>query len=324
MTTTTIQPMLVPSRGPRVWHGLGRYGALLMLVALVLVMCLLEPNTFATWDNLVNVLNQSALSAVIAIGLTFTLVTGEFDLSIGNTASLGGVVACTLMVDGRPTRSCLTFAATCSGAEIRTVESFGDDPVMIALRAAFNRFHALQCGYCTPGMLATAYDVVTRLPDADEARIREELSGNLCRCTGYAGIVAAIGHILAEGVPEPGLRPMERAAVSPRETPSGPRRPRDTAGMAQASGDLPALPERLDNPVTLQRVVDVPVPVDRLWTTIRDIETVARCLPGASIEEATPDSARLNSSDRSQAESAWTAALSDIDAATQQLRKALR
>jgi ribose transport system permease protein len=100
MTTTTIQPAMAPMLGARVWQVLGRYGALMMLVALVLGMSVLEPNTFATWDNLVNVLNQSALSAVIAIGLTFTLVTGEFDLSIGNTASLGGVVACTLVVEG--------------------------------------------------------------------------------------------------------------------------------------------------------------------------------------------------------------------------------
>jgi carbon-monoxide dehydrogenase small subunit len=64
------------------------------------------------------------------------------------------------------------------------------------LRLAFSVEHALQCGYCTPGMLATARDIVTRLPDADEARIRHELAGNLCRCTGYAGIVCAIQRVL--------------------------------------------------------------------------------------------------------------------------------
>lgn len=100
MTTTTLQPALGPALSARIWHGLGRYGALMMLVALVVGMSILEGETFATWDNFLNILNQSALSAVIAIGLTFTLVTGEFDLSIGNTASLGGVVACTLILDG--------------------------------------------------------------------------------------------------------------------------------------------------------------------------------------------------------------------------------
>ena len=107
--------------------------------------------------------------------------------------------ACTMIVDGRPVRSCLSFAVACSGADVRTVESFDDDPVMDLLRSAFSRHHALQCGYCTPGMLATAYDIVTRLPNADEARVREELSGNLCRCTGYVGIVAAIREVLAHG-----------------------------------------------------------------------------------------------------------------------------
>jgi carbon-monoxide dehydrogenase small subunit len=68
---------------------------------------------------------------------------------------------------------------------------------MEQLRQAFTAEHALQCGYCTPGMLATARDIVTRLPDADEARIRKELAGNLCRCTGYMGIVRAIQGVLA-------------------------------------------------------------------------------------------------------------------------------
>jgi carbon-monoxide dehydrogenase small subunit len=106
--------------------------------------------------------------------------------------------ACTVMIDGAPARSCITLAVACDGAEIRTVESFDDDPVMAQLRAAFTAEHALQCGFCTPGMMATARDIVTRLPGADEARIRRELSGNLCRCTGYVGIVRAITRVLAE------------------------------------------------------------------------------------------------------------------------------
>jgi carbon-monoxide dehydrogenase small subunit len=106
--------------------------------------------------------------------------------------------ACTVMIDGAPARSCITLAVACDGADIRTVESFDDDPVMTQLRAAFTAEHALQCGFCTPGMLATARDIVTRLPGADEARIRRELSGNLCRCTGYVGIVAAIKRVLKD------------------------------------------------------------------------------------------------------------------------------
>ncbi len=105
--------------------------------------------------------------------------------------------ACTLEIDGAPARSCITFAVACDGAAVRTIEGFEHDPLMAELRAAFTAEHALQCGYCTPGMLVTARDIVTRLPDADEARIRKELSGNLCRCTGYMGIVRAIQRVLA-------------------------------------------------------------------------------------------------------------------------------
>ena len=105
--------------------------------------------------------------------------------------------ACTIEIDGAPARSCITFAAACDGATVRTIEGFDDDPVMAALREAFTAEHALQCGYCTPGMLVTARDIVTRLPEADEARIRKELSGNLCRCTGYMGIVSAIRRVLS-------------------------------------------------------------------------------------------------------------------------------
>jgi carbon-monoxide dehydrogenase small subunit len=105
--------------------------------------------------------------------------------------------ACTLMIDGAPMRSYIIPAVSCSGVEVRTIEDFDQDPLMVELRDAFTAEHALQCGYCTPGMLATARDIVTRLPDADEARIRLELSGNLCRCTGYVGLVRAVQRVLA-------------------------------------------------------------------------------------------------------------------------------
>ena len=104
--------------------------------------------------------------------------------------------ACTVEVDGVPARSCITYAGSCDGASVRTIEGFGDDVVMVALREAFSQEHALQCGYCTPGILVTARDIVLRLPEADEARVRAELAGNLCRCTGYRGIVRAVLRVL--------------------------------------------------------------------------------------------------------------------------------
>ncbi len=104
--------------------------------------------------------------------------------------------ACTVNIDRVPARSCIAYAATLDGADIRTIEGFDDDDVMEDLRQAFTAHHGLQCGYCTPGMLISCRDIVTRLPDADEKRVRLELSGNLCRCTGYVGIVRAVLAVL--------------------------------------------------------------------------------------------------------------------------------
>ena len=105
--------------------------------------------------------------------------------------------ACTLLIDGSPARSCIARAVSCDSEEITTVEGFVNDLCMQQLREAFSKEHGLQCGFCTSGMLITAYDIVKRIPDADEDRIRVELSGNLCRCTGYGGIVRAIQSVLA-------------------------------------------------------------------------------------------------------------------------------
>ena len=106
--------------------------------------------------------------------------------------------ACTVLMNGVPVRSCITLAVVADGAEITSIEGFDEDEPMTQLRKAFHENHALQCGYCTPGMLVAARDIVTRLPDADEARVRLELAGNLCRCTGYVGIVNAILQVLRE------------------------------------------------------------------------------------------------------------------------------
>ncbi len=113
--------------------------------------------------------------------------------------------ACTVLIDGEPARSCITYAVACEGAEITSTEGLDDDPVMAILREAFTREHGLQCGYCTPGMLITSRDIVLRLPEADDRRVRVELSGNLCRCTGYVGIVRAVRRALDQ---------RDRAAVS--------------------------------------------------------------------------------------------------------------
>jgi carbon-monoxide dehydrogenase small subunit len=105
--------------------------------------------------------------------------------------------ACTIHLDGVSARSCITLAAACDGRDIKTIEGFETDAQMEALRAEFSKEHALQCGYCTPGMLMTSYELLTRFPDLDQADIPREMSGNLCRCTGYQGIVRAIRNVYA-------------------------------------------------------------------------------------------------------------------------------
>lgn len=99
--------------------------------------------------------------------------------------------ACTVLVNGDAVRSCLMLAAQVQQDDVTTVEGLsGDD--LTPLQAAFRRHHALQCGFCTPGFITTAHALLTHEPGADEERIREVLSGNLCRCTGYVPIVEAV------------------------------------------------------------------------------------------------------------------------------------
>ena len=100
--------------------------------------------------------------------------------------------ACTVIVDGKPARGCLMLAVQADGSNVETVESLASGETLSPLQASFRRHHALQCGFCTPGMLMTAHALLSAEPDCDEARVREALSGNLCRCTGYMGIVAAV------------------------------------------------------------------------------------------------------------------------------------
>jgi len=117
----------------------------------------------------------------------------------------GACGACTVLMNGIPIRSCITFAAACQNAEIVTIEGYDGDEVMAQLRQAFREEHALQCGYCTPGMLTTARDVVLRYKHPDPEAIRAELAGCICRCTGYRGIVRAIAKVIEtrRNTPEP-------------------------------------------------------------------------------------------------------------------------
>ena len=100
--------------------------------------------------------------------------------------------ACTILLDGDSVRSCLLFAVQADGREIRTVEGLGSPKEMHPIQQAFREHHGLQCGYCTPGMMLTAVDLIEKYPLESEQEVREGLSGNLCRCTGYQNIVTAV------------------------------------------------------------------------------------------------------------------------------------
>jgi len=106
--------------------------------------------------------------------------------------------ACTVLLDGDSVRSCLMFAVQADGRNVETVESLGSIGRMNALQQSFHEHHALQCGFCTPGMLMTATDLIRKYPLATDDGIREGLSGNLCRCTGYEHIVKAIRAVVGK------------------------------------------------------------------------------------------------------------------------------
>jgi aerobic carbon-monoxide dehydrogenase small subunit len=104
----------------------------------------------------------------------------------------GACGACTVLVDGQTVRSCLVLAGQCDGRAVTTIEALGTPADLHPVMTSFHRHHGLQCGFCTPGMVLTAVELLGEEPDPDEATIRSWLAGNICRCTGYAGIVAAV------------------------------------------------------------------------------------------------------------------------------------
>ena len=203
--------------------------------------------------------------------------------------------ACTVVIDGAPARSCITFAVAADHAAITTLEGFENDPVMDVLREAFSEHHALQCGFCTPGMLMTARDIVTRIPDADEKRIRQELSGNLCRCTGYVGIVEAVQSALKSvNASGPTARLADRkigpVGSHPPATPTDfSRIPAAGAAKAQAPA---AVVENFDalewapverDGVELRQSFSVGFPRAEVWRFFADLDQVTRCMPGARL-----------------------------------------
>ncbi len=117
----------------------------------------------------------------------------ELDLTgthVGCDSSQCG--ACTVLIDGRAVKSCTVLAIQAEGQEITTIEGIGSGDTLHPLQQAFWEKHGLQCGFCTPGMIMTALDLLSENPEPNEAEIRHALEGNYCRCTGYQNIIAAI------------------------------------------------------------------------------------------------------------------------------------
>jgi carbon-monoxide dehydrogenase small subunit len=100
--------------------------------------------------------------------------------------------ACVVHIDGKAVKSCATLALQADGADVTTIEGLAAGGDLHPVQRAFKEHHGLQCGFCTPGMIMTAVDMIRRKPELDEKTVREELEGNLCRCTGYHNIVKAI------------------------------------------------------------------------------------------------------------------------------------
>jgi carbon-monoxide dehydrogenase small subunit len=206
--------------------------------------------------------------------------------------------ACTILLDGAPVRSCITYAVACSGAAVTTIEGLDDDEVTAELRDAFKREHALQCGYCTSGMLISARDLVLRAPEADERAIRVAMSGNLCRCTGYVGIIRAVKSVIAA------RRARSIAPVTVNGGTLGPAGSRHkgsetvseavavnrtATSPASASAQRPPLDRDWKPQVSFEQNFVVHYPRQQVWEFFGRVRDVAACLPGASLVEEPTD-----------------------------------
>jgi carbon-monoxide dehydrogenase small subunit len=199
---------------------------------------------------------------------------------------------CTVLVDGEAVRACLLFACQLDGSDIVTVEGLGRPDELHPLQESFGRNHALQCGFCTPGFLLSSYDLLTTKPGVSEEDLPGELSGVICRCTGYRNILTAVAETqraYPDGIPAPGN--CARRALVGRSTGQS-ANTRAAAGETPASAQSPestqvaeiTLPEG-EPTVAVEITTDLDVSIERVWTVLDDIHLMARCLPGAELTE---------------------------------------
>lgn len=192
---------------------------------------------------------------------------------------------CTVLIDGDAARACLVFACQMEGCEVVTVEGMGTPSELHPLQQSFGSHHALQCGFCTPGQIMSAYDLLNSDSQPTEEELPEQMSGVLCRCTGYRNIMEAVADVsrdYPEGVPGP-RNCGELEPRLPRATLGGAGEPADLelvdtasgpAEISVPSGDPTAL-------ITVDTVADAAI--DDIWAVVENTPVLAACLPGAEI-----------------------------------------
>jgi carbon-monoxide dehydrogenase small subunit len=208
---------------------------------------------------------------------------------------------CTVLFDGAAVRSCLMLACQADGADITTVEGLGTPAELHPLQESFGRHHALQCGFCTPGFLLSAYDLLKHDPQVRAEDLPAELSGVICRCTGYRNIVAAVAAVADHyrpaddgaprlppplnrapaSLPGPGVASPSSRTVAADLSPL----PSDQGPGHAAAGQHPdriALPPA-DPTAVVDLTRELPVPADAVTRILADIHLLARCLPGAEL-----------------------------------------
>lgn len=197
---------------------------------------------------------------------------------------------CTILVDGEAARSCLLFACQADGADLVTVEGLGTPEDLHPLQESFGRHHGLQCGFCTPGFLMSSYDLLSHDGEVERADLPAELSGVLCRCTGYRNIVDAVDDVATscrDGIPAP-KNCAERVLLGRRAAPT--RSTEGAAGKASEAGAEPAItvPDEIRLPASEPTVsIEVTSSLDASRSAIAgvfgDVPLLARCLPGAEL-----------------------------------------
>jgi xanthine dehydrogenase YagT iron-sulfur-binding subunit len=196
--------------------------------------------------------------------------------------------ACTVIVDGRAVRSCLTYCVQVDGADVLTVEGLGGPESLHPLQEAFQKHHALQCGFCTSGFLMSAYELLREGADPDDPDLSQKLSGVLCRCTGYAGVVTAVREV-ASSYPDgvPAAHNLKKGVLQTR------RRSGESDGIQRRQDDDAKGPvSRLDlsvpegEPTTVVEVATtISSSPDEAWSLLSDLKRVGRCLPGVELTD---------------------------------------